>query len=324
MSSIPEYFAKVVKEFDTSVPKNNVLNDMSVTLDSKMNQVIDKFFGNLETSADHASRVEFLEKSDRCSGKFEASKIIFTGVNPYEQMYAVDSWLKAHKIAKTHTFFMSSMTIDYIPVTVKKMDGIDATAMHVILGSTRGEKAAPKYEDWATTDPIELQQEFMKPLLALEVVRQPNYAFATILKDEAYRNEIIDNTWRYGSEYACVEDRGQSKNSKKKLRSAALNLCSLLDKKSTIEDPLADDVIITKDVLFSDFSDEKGHEDLDVVVTVGELFRATRKAFVRRDESALGECLENLFISSLGPVTTESLKKLVAETLIENDKSSTA
>jgi hypothetical protein len=320
MSGVTEYFAKVVKEHDTTIPEKKVLLEISETLDRNMNVVANRFFSCLEASKEHEARVAFIKKADRLSGKFDPSKVIFKEVNPYEQMSTIKTWLHDTKITKSHTFFLSSLVDDYIPAGVKKIDGIDATTMHVVLGSTRGEKAAPKYEDWAIVDPLENQEAFMKPLTALEVVRQPNFSFATIVKDEAYRNEVIDNAWRYGSTYACVEDKGQSKNSQKKLRSAAFNLCSLINEKATHEDVFADDVIINNDIHFADFSLEKSKEALDVSVSIGELFKACNKAIIKKDEGDLQTCLENLFISNLGPVSTEMLKALIARILEKNNK----
>lgn len=321
MSTITEYFSKVIKEYDTELPNKAVMQQISETLDHKMNDVIDKFLTNLQASKEHEARVKILTGAERCAGKYEKSKVIFDGVNPYEQFSAIDTWLTNVKIAKTHTFFLFAPRADYIPASVKKIDGLEATTMHVVLGSTRGEKAAPEYKEWAEAEPTEAQEVFMKPLLALEVIRQPNFSFASLVKDEAYKNDVIDHTWRYGKKYACVEDKGQSKNTPKKLRSAGFNLCALLHEKSSDDDLLAKEVIINSEVNYADFSEEKTLEDLDVSVSVGELFKATRKAIIKKDENDLQKCLENIFISSLGSVTTNSVKELVAATLEKNNKS---
>jgi hypothetical protein len=322
MSTITEYFTSVTKDFETKLPKKAVMREISETLDRKMGDVVNKFLNSLHTSKDHEERVKLLKKADRCSGKYDKSKVIFLDINPYEQMGAIDTWLKEVKIAKKHTFFLSVKDDDYIPAAANKIDGLEATLMHVVLGATRGEKKAPKYKEWAESDPRESREEFMKPLLALEVVRQPNFSCASLLKDEAYRNDIIDYSWRYGSTYACVEDKGQSLNSPKKITSAGLNLCSMLHEKSSDDDLLADEVVINSEVEFRNFCDEKTLDDLDVSVSVGELFRSVHKAFIKKDETDLEKCLENLFISSLGSSSTNNVKKLAADILEANNKNS--
>jgi len=323
MITVTDYFTKVVKEHETEVPPKAVLTEISATLDRSMNEVLNPFFAALEASKEHELRVAFLKKQERLAGKYDPSKVIFDDINPYEQMSVIKTWLHETKIRKSHTFFLACPEDDYIPAAVKKIDGIDATTMHVVLGATRGDKAAPKYDNWATEAPSKEQEAFMKPLLALEVVRQPNYSFASIIKDEAYRNDVIDHNWRYGSPFACVEDKGQSKNSAKKLRSAALNLCSILNARSSDEDVLADDIILNSEVRFADFSDEKSLEDLDITVSIGDLFRATYKAIIRKDETDLSKCLQNAFISSLGTVSCPALKAIVARTLEKNNKADT-
>jgi hypothetical protein len=296
---------------ETTLPSKQVLLQLSPILDQAMGDVIVDLTNILKNSPEHQARVNLLTAQPRAAGTYDGSKVIFDGVSPFEQTVAIESWLTQRRIRNVHTFFLSTPN-DYIPAQVKKIQGKDSTLMHTVLGSTRGMKKAPKYEDWADNDPINTpeQKVFIDPLKYLEVVRQPYFSSATIFKSNSYDAGLIDSEWRYGKEYACVELKGQSKNSKQKIASAALNACALLDLYSDVNDPNADDRVMTPDLDI----------DEDLSVTVGEFMDATKKAIVDQNMTDLTQVMENLFLNQLEEIDTPLLEDFVNQKKQANDK----
>lgn len=318
--SISNYFNQF-RNGDTTIPTAQVLGSLSKTLDAAMEPVIIGFIDVLRTSPEHTARVEQLKKQPRTSGPFAQSKILLKDASAFEQMVAVGDWLAQAQIKKVHTLFVSVGDSDYIPVKANKFSK-DATLMHVVLGSTSGSHKAPKYADWANEDPWAdpSQTRFIYPLEMLEIVRQPHFSGATILKGNAFESEWINSDWRYGPQYACVEGRGQSKDTKKKINSAGLNACGLVEALSDSYDPTAKEVDVCVTVKYENYTEEGYRDYLDISVSPGEVMEATQLAIERKRGQELTRLVENLAIAKLGPPKTPILREYIAGKLRANSK----
>jgi hypothetical protein len=331
--SVYNYF-KNYEDGDASLPKRDVLSLMSHTIDETMRSVLDDFSNVLRNSQDHKLRVQELCVSPRLAGKYNIDSVRFKDCSEFEQMMTVKDWLHQKKIRDIHTLFFAAAAgrddkDDYIPVSVSPQANADANSMHVVLGSTRGAKAAPRYKDMAALhdDPKEDAsiQIFLRALSALEVVRQFEFSAATIIKDSAYESDLIDHKWRFGSDYSCVEAKGQSKPAgaySKKYMSAAKNTCAIVKEYSTDDDPLAEECVITPDLNFEDFSldEDQYRDDLDVSVSGNELMNAAKKAIINKNDDDLKALMQNLAINHIGPVKSPLLARHFEKILLDNDK----
>ena len=237
------------------------------------------------------------------------------------QLVATSDWLAQAHIKKVHTFFVAVGDSDYIPVKANKFSR-EATLMHVVLGATNGSHKAPKYVDWAKEDPWgnPSQSRFIYPLEMLEIVRQPNYSAATILKGNAFESEFIDQQWRYGAEYACVEAKGQAKDTKKKINSAGLNACGLVEALSDSSDPIAEELDGCVPIYYENYTEEGYCDDLDISVSPGEVMKALQLAVERKREQELTRLVENLAIAKLGAPKTPILCEYIAGKLRANSR----
>ena len=106
-----------------------------------------------------------------------------------------------------------------------------------------------------------------------------------MLKGNAYEGDLgnIDQNWRYGDDYACVESKGQSKASEKKRASAGLNLLDITLDLADDDDYLAEEVRLNLPIDFQDYVDEGYNDDDEIQVTPGAFMRATKKAIIDKD-----------------------------------------
>ncbi len=283
-----------VKQGNYSIPGPAVQKAIAEKLDAAAERAYDLFSEVLLDSDEHARRVALIARQPRTAGKACLDKAIMSGVTPFEQYSALRSWQEKTDIKKVHTFIFGDVSEeDYIPVSVKP----GGSSMGIVLGATRGERKAPKYADWAENNPNldDSQKRFVAPLESLEVVRQPNFSAATIMKGGLFTNECISSSWRYGAKYACVESPGQSKNSQKKLASAGLNLVGLF-KGCPDEDT---GVNMAVPGLYEDYAAEGYNDDAEVRVTPNALFKAVRRSILVNQDDELDELVTQLFATKL-------------------------
>lgn len=283
---------------------------LAAILDQSARKAYQKFATILQNSKEHEDRVKEINSQPRLSSKDKVN--ILEDSSSFEQMSALASWVSAKKIKKVHTFRFATVD-DYIPVRVN-----ESNLMQVVLGDSQGAHKAPKYSEWAINDPRENdnQKIFIHPLESLEIVRQPHYNAATLLKGNAYENYLIENDWRYDvNERACVESSGQSKNSPMKKKSAGHNLVHLT---ASLHDPSEEDLLPVEDLCpiidSNDYTDEGPEEDYPEV-RVDQLIKATKKAIVNRDRTDLNDLMFNLTVAKIGPVATQALKNEIKNIL---------
>lgn len=315
--TVVDYFDQVDRG-DVTIPSKKALLQLSQKIDAVTKKVVDDLLKTLQGSPEHEARVKILEKEPRTAGKFAPSKIILEGSSAIEQSAALDSWLQARAIRKPHTWFFSAGD-DCVPVQVKPLKGITPSMMHIFLGATSGARKAPKYADWAENDPTadENQSRFMAPLTALEIVRQPEFSAATVIKESAFKAGQVDSDWRYGSEYACVEDKGQSKDSPKKQRSAGFNAAGLVKEFADAADPIADEVDICPVIQYEDYADEGYEDDLDLTVSPGQIIKAAKKSIVNRQDENLTRLMQRLTIGAIEVPQTPALRERIAKILVK-------
>lgn len=320
MAAVTGYFERF-DAADTTVPGAQALLPIAKALDDATEQALTGLMTVLRGSEEHRARVALLTEQPRTAGKFSRDKMLFEGVSAFEQMVAVSDWLADANIRKPHTFFLAAPDEDYVPLQAKKFKTVDANMMHVVLGATRGDHKAPKYTTWAESSPWEdtSQKTFIYALEGLEIIRQPHYSAATILKGNAFELDLINSEWRYGSEFACVESRGQAKDTPKKRQSSALNACTLVNRFSDVADPQASEKNIALPIKYEDYADEGYDDDLDTSVSPGQIIQAAERAIVGEESEDLEQLMETLVIAKVGVPATPVLRNHIAQILKSND-----
>lgn len=319
MHDLLDYFDRF-QTGDTTLPSPGAQTELSRFLDAGMEHTLNELMTVLRQTNEHQARVATLHAQPRVAGKFAAKKVILHNASAFEQMIALKDWHAATQITSQHTFFFNGKGDIPIPIRVNLFGDAPPTMLHVFLGSTKGKWKGPVYEDWALQDPWQhpVQSQFIFPLEALEIVRQPQFSFATIFKGGAFEQEFIGPDWRYGEAYACVEKPNQKHDSKQKIKSAGLNVCELTRTLADSSDPTAEDIDISAPILYSSYTEAGYNDDLVAVVTPGAVIKASKRAIVDRNWDHLICLMETLAISKLGIPRTPMLCDFVARKLATN------
>lgn len=318
-------FYKNFHDGDTTVPSVKVQREISDCINEVTQGVLDDLATKLRTSSLHKTRKSILATAPRTSGPYEEDKVLLRNVSPFEQFVAYKDYMASKQIKKIHTQFLASGLDEYVQVRIKPQK--QTNLMHLMLGATRGAKAAPEYVDLAKGGPEveQLEEIFAGPLLGLEVVRQFDCSGATLIKENSYQNGKMTSEERYGYKYGCVELKGQSSKAikEKKLASAGLNACYLADKHSTDSDPMALEAFISDEIIYEEMfpDDDDGYiDDFDVSVSAGELVLSTEKAISQGDYTDVTRLCQNLAINILGKnVESKILRNHMKEILKENN-----
>jgi hypothetical protein len=313
-----DYFEQF-KNGDSTLPSNEVQLELSRKMDAVMQVQVERMYTVLRTSYDHFQRIGTLVAQPRTSGSIRQNKILFQGISAFEQMVVLSDWLARANIREVHTFFFAWKD-DYIHIRANVPKNSPPSTMHIVLGATSGDRKMPKYSDWAINDPWQNanHKRFIYALEGLEIVRQPNFSAATMIKGNAFEVEYIDPAWRYGTTYACVEDTGQSRISPKKQRSAALSACSLVEEFSNASDPTALETNFCLPVEYENYNDDHYIDHLNLDVSPGNLIAATKKAVIDRQDEELSRLMQNLLIAKIGVPQTPVLRAHIAEILATN------
>jgi len=229
---------------------NKYLKDFSIEIDRASQQVfidLKRIFTESKKFSDSRGTIkDFPENYEN----IEEATPQLEGLSAFEQMVLLSDWFHSsdRESDTRYTWCFSTATERSpdrkIPLSIEKNA---KTLFQVKLGSRAEDYRAVKYDDkkdpcsFANEDPwaCAKRENFIYLLEALEMVRQPNYIGATLIKGTAFEAEYIGSKWRYGTKgkmgwkkEACVEFRNQrslSREKKKiKKRSAAFNVFKLI------------------------------------------------------------------------------------------------
>lgn len=293
----------------------------------------------LLASPEHLERCyEIAEHGPNCGATKDANTIL-KGSTAFEQMIALETCFAntPKPLQARYTFCFANnrfrMEGSKIPLSVQQ----NATdMMGVMLGSSRGKShPAPVYDqDWDRADPWQQaeRENFIYHLEALEMVRQPAFIGATLLKGNAFESEYIDQSWRYGTKNssgvdkpeACVEFKKQKtltlQQQAMRAQSAAFNLMQLMapryfeGKRYTYDD--------------IDLCDHKAdssrpgcylgwEEQISLKVSPRDIFQAAQAV---DGEAALYYQMFRLMIAKIGHQSTPSLQNFIVQRLLETNR----
>lgn len=317
----PVEFLKSARAGDTTMPPAAVQTQISQVLDRTYQQIVLRYEDVLANSQDIKRCIAHLNQQPRVTGPYDASKVLFRGYSPFEQFYILDQALKVRHYREKHTFRFAVGEDDSILVQVSKIKHKQPGLMNCILGSG---KNAPKYEDWPENDPQRnpAQRVFIAPLLQLENMRAKNQTASSTIKSILHMNELIDQEVRYGKEFACVEFTNQSnrKHDDAKQQSAGKVFSHVVEEFVDSEAPGREEVPMNPGAEYDQFFQEGDFDDLRAVVAPSDLVEGLIKHYESGDDSELRQRLENLFISTVGPVHEPRLQQHLVARLEANAK----
>ena len=318
------FFEKVDRDdFDwvkTSEVAPAIRYRISQELDLSALRVYNTCVEKIQLQEKHKENYRVLAMARPNCGGFSLDTAILKEANPLEQMLALDHWIREKGprwLKGRRTICLGAPGDEYIPIYIAKRRGINPTSMYVMLGAGKGDHKAPRYPELAGDAHLAETSVFKDPLDALEIVRQPYFASATILKAGAFAREQIDAQRRYeitdenkdtrSSQFACVElvNQNAPKNAHIKEHSSGTNLYSLV--KHSPHDP------INKDVLFEEFAHEGYNDDAEIEVTPMMLWDAAKASVCDKDSLELDSLMERIFISHVGKPSSPIVANFYAQ-----------
>ena len=279
-------------------------------------------FQKIRESAEYAKYLIELSRANKNCGEFKKSKEILKNYSPLEQMVVLGDFIAIHQnrwLKGVRTFCFYNGEDHLLPVYVMSSSTSKASLMKTRLGSSRGQYKAPTYEELSKGDGAP-EYIFSRPLEALEVVRQPYFSGATVIKGNAWEVETITDRRRFEikdehdetriSQFACVEIPRQNlaKNIPVKVTSVASNIFSLARKH--IEERLV------KPVRYEEIAPEGYRDDLDFEVTAQDLWDALKRSVVsERGEDLINICRSMLFLK-FAPFSSLAINEWYCKRLI--------
>jgi len=311
-------YLEAFKTGNVTIPPAPALTALSERLDSSTKRAFDKLCDTFRTSPEYDIGLASLTQQPRLAGKFSPKKIILQGAESFEQMVILNDWFDTHAMRKDHSFFFAKGEDDYYHVSIKRPH---ETLLHCVLGATRGDRKAPKYSDLTEKDPWQNPNysRFLHPLECLEMVRQPGFIGATVLKGNSYELDAhpqIDQNWRYGLDKACVEAPNQKKNTPKKLQSAGLNLAAMIELMADMSDPLATEADICYPIRIAEYGDSGYKDDADFQVSVGNILKAVKTDVEDQNSEPLDQLMFRLMAAKIGPPKSAPFADAIVNYLI--------
>lgn len=319
-----KYFAKI-EEGQLDWPK---MKDYSPEITSYLSRVIDESALRVYNEAvrliqktpEHKANYLELKKAPKNCGGFKIENSMLSKATHFEQMVALDHVIdqEAHKWpVGRRTYAFSYDNNQVIPIYVASRKVCISTTMTTMLGAARGQYKAPKYDDLAASEDQAENSIFIKPLESLEYVRQPYFCGATILKANAFEVGIIDNNYRYATEFtdgtpyplACVELVGQNKPAQApiKERSAGSNFFYFM--KHFPKERLV------KSLNYDDWNDDGADPDVKTSFKVKHFAKVLKDTVESKESDDLDNLIRNLFVSRTGPFTSPTVNTFYAEKL---------
>jgi len=311
-----------------------------IFISKKINQVARRVYEELRAclwqSQEHLLRLYTIETQPRNCGSTITASLILPEATSFEQMIALENWLYRHQpLPLKHTFCLANnhyrMNGRIVPISIQK----GATSMMEVLIGTRGTAhPAPVYDqNWDNIDPWQRieRENFIYHLEALEIVRQPDFIGATLIKGNAFESEYINPDWRYGvsdssgtaKREACVEFRRQHGLTSEKLliktQSTAFNLLQL------IAQDLRDIDLCNhrRGTIYEYFDDpEQIPTDFSLKVSPQNMLQSLktscRTSENNTDRDGLYYQIFKLMAAKIGPQTTPSLRSFMIQRFIES------
>lgn len=309
MSRVMSYL-RGVYDGCSDMPIFSVQSELSRLLDERMGLIVQGYENVLNSSNLTMREVNLIGSQPRLVGEYHQDKLILKGYNPFEQAFFLKQSLSSASYLKTHTFYFATQEDERIFVRVNKPAKKSLSLMHVVFGNG---KWAPKYESWAVNDPLSdpSQAKYVEMLFGLENSRQIKICAASIIKHAIFLENLIDHEWRYGMEYACVEAKKQSANTKEKLASAGKNLTGIVEYFSDASDPGAKDTMMNPSLFKYEevFPDaDEYNDDISLCVSPSDLIQGCLEFYENRSIAQIDEALEKLFITTLGRVKNPTLQ----------------
>ncbi|MBS0616356.1 MAG: hypothetical protein JSR58_07395 [Verrucomicrobia bacterium] len=329
-----EEFSSMTEQMDkgeftwpkTATINTGLKNLLSETIDGSVLRVYNNVVHQVQATSEHKKNLRALLDAPKTCGGFKEKTAILTNATPLEQMIALDHLIDAksaawQKGARTLCFGTKDKD-DLIPIYLLSKNNVPASTMTTRLGTgSRGKFKVPKYDELADNANLAKTSPFATPLEALEVVRQPYFSGATLLKGNAFLTGTIDAHRRYeildpknatqNSQFTCVEPKKQNdpKLTPTKSQSAGANLLSL-EKKSPSKS-------ITKKLRFEEFAPEGYKDDVVLQLKSKDYWSSVRHAIIEEDTTELDRQTTILFLSKFGKFSSDVVNKYYADTLFE-------
>ncbi|NGX26257.1 MAG: hypothetical protein K940chlam6_00172 [Chlamydiae bacterium] len=290
---------------------------LSYLIDRATQKVYNEAIQLMQGTPEHRENYKTLRDAPKNCGGFKERTAILEDSSAFEQMVALDHLIdtKAGNWPKGRRTYCFKQGDDLIPIYVNSTSKMRASTMSTVLGTgSKGRFKVPTYSALANSKEQATSSIFIKPLEGLEIVRQPHFSGATLLKGNAFEADTIDQSHRYQivdqsgnvSSLACVELKDQNKPRQvpTKERSAGCNILSM--KKTSPSKPLA------KSLRYEDFSEE-GYKDDTKPIKVKDCWRVLEGAIRPKGEEELENLMRQLFVSRVGPFTSPVVKTFYEE-----------
>ncbi len=312
----------------TSAIKPSIKYLLSEKIDDSVLRIYNDVVHQVQGTEEHRKNLKALRDAPKTCGGFKDKTALLKTATPLEQMIALDhlidnrasSWKKG-----VRTICLGTKDSDaLIPVYLLSKDNVPASTMTTRLGSgSRGQFKVPRYDQLASDSYLANNSPFAAPLEALEIVRQPYFAGATLLKGNAFSTKTIDSQRRYeildpnnlsqNSQFTCVEPPKQNNPhlSPVKAQSAGSNLLSL-EKKSP-KKPLSGKLH------FDDLAPEGYKDDVVLEVRPKNYWQAVCTAVLEDDTAELDLQTTILFLKKFGKFSSPVVNTYYADKLFKED-----
>ncbi len=295
---------------------------ISEALDASMHRVYNDLVPAIVAEPEHLRNYRAVKEASRLCGKFTRDRALLCDTNPFEQMLALSHVILADGPrwkSGNRTLCFGIGDDKVLPIYVmRRGNTAPPHLMQVMLGAGTKSLKPPTYSELASNTAGDQANLFVPSLNALEVMRQPFFSAATVMKVGMFAMKNISAEHRYGiispldatqtSHFACVELPGQNlpRNAPIKERSAATNLCHLVK-----HSPGAS---IGPAIPYEQFAPEGYKDDASLSVTPRMLLRAVGQSIVFKAPNELDALMEQIFVSSIvGRPQSDRLAAVLAD-----------
>ena len=310
----------------TATIKPSIKYLLSEEIDKSVLRVYNDAVHQVQVTEEHRKNLKALRDAPKTCGGFKEKTALLKSATPLEQMIALDhlidirasSWQKGVRTICLGT----KDSDDLIPIYLLSKDNVPASTMTMRLGTgSRGKFKVPRYDQLASDSHLATHSPFAAPLEALEVVRQPYFSGATLLKGNAFSSKTIDSERRYeildpnntsqNSQFTCVEPPKQNNPnlSPIKAQSAGANILSL-EKKSP-KKPLSGKLH------FDDLAPEEYKDDVVLEVRPKDYWQAVRAAILDDDMTELDRQTTILFLKKFGKFSSPIVNTYYTDMLFD-------